>query len=100
MKARTAAGPTVDTAFFEALDEVFTKHPEAKLRYAISSTALETNVLRVDFDRQRAVARIEGNQIITEFPDHDDGEGPPHSIACCTWGWVRGEWKCVKHCPT
>ncbi|GIH08445.1 hypothetical protein Rhe02_65120 [Rhizocola hellebori] len=94
------AGPEADTAFFDALGAVFDKHPQAKTRYAIGTARQEAEKLGIDFAKQHAVARVEGSRIITSFHDNDGGEGPEHSLACCEWGFVGGEWKCKKKCPT
>jgi|SwirhisoilCB2_FD_contig_31_28429973_length_523_multi_2_in_0_out_0_2 hypothetical protein len=62
--------PNEDAEFRSAIKDVFLKYPDAQYRYALSSLELE-NRMKIDFDRQVGVSRIDGNQIITEFQDRD-----------------------------
>ncbi|MFE7842463.1 hypothetical protein ACFU53_42315 [Streptomyces sp. NPDC057474] len=59
-----------DVEFRNAIKEVFLKYPEAQRKYALSSLALEEQ-MKIDFDKQVGVSRIDGNKIITEFVDRD-----------------------------
>jgi hypothetical protein len=95
-KAKITAGPTVDTGFFKDLAEVFDRYPDEARKYAVRTITLETEVLRIDFDKQHAVSRVEGNRIVTAF--HDRGEKVKSSHhACCEWV-KNGRWTCIHQC--
>ncbi|MFE1441850.1 hypothetical protein [Streptomyces sp. NPDC058739] len=70
MATEHAVGSTADTAFLDAVGEVFMRYPELAKKYAISSLALEAE-MGIDFERQYGVSRIEGDRIVTEFVDRD-----------------------------
>ncbi|MEU8990444.1 hypothetical protein AB0C98_29115 [Streptomyces sp. NPDC048558] len=60
--------PDEDVEFRSAITEVFRKYPEAQQKYALASLDLE-NRMKIDFDKEVGVSRIEGRRIITEFRD-------------------------------
>ncbi|WP_203912197.1 hypothetical protein [Rhizocola hellebori] len=95
-KSKTVAGPTVDTAFFKDLGEVFDRYPEEARKYAVRDISLETEVLHIDFAKQKAVSNIEGNKIITMFVDRDEKVQSVHH-ACCDWIRSTG-WSCIHQC--
>ncbi|MFE7113152.1 hypothetical protein ACFU98_43205 [Streptomyces sp. NPDC057575] len=99
MDTKAACGPERDPEFFAALDEVFAKYPEAASRYAMSCLKLERDVLKIDFERQVGVARVEDGRIITEFHDRDSDLVRSHHSMCCEWVGEGPNRKCVWICP-
>ncbi|MFC8349999.1 hypothetical protein [Streptomyces sp. NPDC057280] len=97
MKTKPACGPQRDPEFFEEIDKLFAKYPEAASRYAVSCLRLETVVLKIDFERQVGVSRVEDGRIITEFHDRDDDIVRLYRhTRCCQY--VHG-YECVRLCP-
>ena len=72
MTEENQCGPQTDSDFFYELRAVFEKYPDAAQTYSIHCRTLESDIMRIDLERQVGVSRIEGNQIITEFRDSDD----------------------------
>ena len=97
METRAAAGPDVDVAFFNELRTVFEKYPDAAQKYAIRSLLHEIGKLKIDFDKQHGVSRVEGKRIITEFENIPDPMAGSHH-ACCEWYESGGRWRCVRQC--
>ncbi|MFE3198031.1 hypothetical protein [Embleya sp. NPDC059237] len=97
MKTKPACGPQRDPEFFEEIDKLFAKYPEAAGRYAVSCLRLETVVLKIDFERQVGVSRVEDGRIITEFHDREDDIVRLYRhTSCCQY--VHG-YECVRLCP-
>jgi hypothetical protein len=96
-KAKTVAGPTVDTAFFDDLAEVFDRYPDMARKYAVRDLTIERDVLHIDFEKQHAVTHIDGKRIITEFHDRDEKVVRSSHHACCEW-IKNGRWSCVQQC--
>jgi len=96
--AEYKCGPETDPDFFNELQMVFDKFPDAAQKYSIACMLLEKNTLRIDFEKQTGISRIEGHQIITEF--RDIGDGPPTSVGnpCCEWGFGFGGRRCIRRC--
>ncbi|MFE1771484.1 hypothetical protein [Streptomyces sp. NPDC059008] len=95
MKAKPACGPERDPEFFEELDKLLARHPEAARRYGVSCMRAELDILKIDFDKQVGVSRIEDGRIVTEFYDRDDDIVRSAHHACCKWV----DHKCVWICP-
>jgi hypothetical protein len=95
MKTKPACGPQRDPEFFAEIDKVFAEHPEAAKRYAVSCTRLETVVLKIDFETQIGVSRVEDGRIITEFHDRKDDIVRGHAHCC---QYIHG-YECVRLCP-
>ncbi|WP_328329296.1 MULTISPECIES: hypothetical protein [unclassified Streptomyces] len=97
MNQRNACGPERDPEFFEELEAVFARHPEAAGRYSVQCTRQTSHVLKVDFAKQVGVSRIDGGRIVTEFRDRDYSAG---SIEwwCCEWVRTDGGFLCVRFC--
>ncbi|WP_327732684.1 hypothetical protein OG749_01310 [Streptomyces nojiriensis] len=87
MDIKPACGPERDPEFFEEIDKLFARYPEAAERYAVSCLRLETVVLKVDFEKQVGVTRVEDGRIITEFYDREDEENVPKDLFthCCRY---------------
>ncbi|MEH6373189.1 hypothetical protein V7793_02315 [Streptomyces sp. KLMMK] len=83
MNTKPACGPERDPDFFEEVDKLFAKYPEAAGRYAVTCRRLELEVLKIDFKKQVGVTRIEDGRIITEFFDRDQVERV--GSGCCEW---------------
>ncbi|MFF5788897.1 hypothetical protein ACFY8P_28500 [Streptomyces sp. NPDC012693] len=92
MNTKPACGPQRDPEFFDEIDRVFTKYPEAAERYAVTCTRAEHEVLKIDYSKQVGVSRIEDGRIITEFQDREI-ERASHSYCC---QWKNGE--CQRIC--
>lgn len=88
-------GPTGDTDFFEALGAVFDKFPDAAKNYSISCIDHETDIMKIDFKKQTALARIEGNRVITEYRDTENFAAS--GLICCKW-WRESDstWTCLQ----
>jgi hypothetical protein len=87
--------PNEETEFHDAIKEVFLKYPEAQRRYALSSLDLE-NEMKIDFDRQVGVSRIEDGKIITEFVDR---EAVARMQLCLKWNFDYSECLHWKEAP-
>ncbi|MET8244341.1 hypothetical protein ABZV31_07845 [Streptomyces sp. NPDC005202] len=98
MKVKHACGPEADTEFFREIDAVFARYPAEAQKYAVRCLRLQTEVLRVDLDRQVAVSRVEDGRIITEFVDRDAPQVREHHSACCAWSGEAPHKKCVEIC--
>ncbi|WP_326574263.1 hypothetical protein OG889_04260 [Streptomyces sp. NBC_00481] len=83
MNTKPACGPERDPDFFEEVDKLFAKYPEAADRYAVKCRRLEVDILKIDFSKQVGVRRIEDGRIVTEFVDRDKAEHS--SSGCCEW---------------
>jgi hypothetical protein len=64
-------GPTHHKDFFNALFAVFAQYPEEGKIYTINCIDHEMDVLGIDFEKQVAVRKIEGQKIITEHMDRE-----------------------------
>ncbi|MEU8438629.1 hypothetical protein AB0F18_38230 [Streptomyces sp. NPDC029216] len=84
MNTKPACGPERDPEFFEEVDKLFAKYPEAAGRYAVKCKRIELEILKIDFKKQVGVKRIEDGRIVTEFLDRDKVEISAHH-ACCEW---------------
>jgi hypothetical protein len=87
-------GPETDADFFNELGAVFDKFPDAAQKYSIHCMSYEKDRLGVDFAKQIAISRIEGNQMITEFQDIGY-EGPSARFPC---SWCRSEEGVFRGC--
>jgi hypothetical protein len=87
--------PNEETEFHDAIKEVFLKYPEAQRRYALSSLDLE-NEMKIDFDRQVGVSRIEDGKVITEFVDR---EAVARMQLCLKWNFDYSECLHWKEAP-
>jgi hypothetical protein len=87
MDIKPACGPERDPEFFEEINKVLTRYPEAAQRYSVSCLRLETVVLKIDLEKQIGISRVEDGRIITEFYDRDDEENVPKDLLthCCTY---------------
>ncbi|WP_424890259.1 hypothetical protein [Streptomyces sp. XH2] len=85
MNAKPACGPERDPEFFGEIEKVFAKYPEAAGRYAVRCKRLELEVLKIDFQKQVGVTRIEDGRIITEFLDRDEVLKRDSESPCCEW---------------
>jgi hypothetical protein len=94
MKTKPACGPERDPEFFDEIDKVFARHPEAARRYAVRCLRRELDVLKIDFSRQVGLSRVEDGRIITEFYDRDDDKVRSSHHACCEWH----EGHCYEQC--
>ncbi|WP_086750209.1 hypothetical protein [Streptomyces scabiei] len=83
MSTKPACGPERDPEFFDEVDRLFAKYPEAAGRYAVKCRRLEVEVLKIDFSKQVGVKHIEDGRIVTEFLDRDKAERS--SSGCCEW---------------
>jgi hypothetical protein len=88
-----------DAAFFDELDPIFRRYPDAARKYFIRCVDHETEILRIDFSKMEGLARIEGNHVITEFRARGDEIATPDTI-CCQWehsGQMGGgTWTCTQ----
>lgn len=98
MKAREAAGPDVDVDFFNELRTVFDKYPNVARKYSVRWLHNEISNLKIDFDKQQGVSRVEGNRIVTEFRDISDPTIASSHHACCEWRKSGFRWTCVRQC--
>ncbi|MFF4948672.1 hypothetical protein [Streptomyces chattanoogensis] len=98
MKTKHACGPERDPEFFEDVDKLFAKYPEAAGRYAVTCRRLELEILKIDFSKQVGVTRIDDGRIITEFYDRDDDIVRSAHHACCEWP-QDDDGHCHKICP-
>lgn len=91
-----ACGPDSDAAFFNALAEVFDTFPDKRGQYAVSCVDHETDIMKIDFRKQTAIARIENGQVIERFADRG-GEELAAGLICCKW-WRSSDntWECLK----
>ena len=98
MEAKEAAGPEVDIQLFNELRSVFERYPDAAHKYAIRWMHQEIK-LKIDFEKQTAVSRVEGNRIVTEFQSLSESATTARHHGCCEWYQSGGRWKCVRQCP-
>ncbi|MFB7864858.1 hypothetical protein [Streptomyces sp. NPDC056069] len=99
MNTKPACGPERDPDFFEEVDKLFARHPEAAKRYAVTCRRLELEILKIDFKKQVGVTRIDDGRIVTEFVDRDTVEATRSAHhACCEWP-RNDDGKCNKICP-
>lgn len=85
MKGEHCCGPDHDKEFFDEVNAVFAKFPEAAKRYAIQCIDHETDILNIDFETTAALKRIENGKIIVEFvPRESMGDR-----VCCVWSAGR-----------
>ena len=98
MKATAAAGPDVDVDLFNELRTVFEKYPDAARKYSICSLHHELSNLKIDFDKQQGLSRVEGNRIVTEFRDIAGPTIASSHHACCEWRKSGFRWTCVRQC--
>ncbi|WFB11316.1 hypothetical protein LRS74_32965 [Streptomyces sp. LX-29] len=96
MNTKPACGPQRDPDFFEEVDRLFAKYPEAAGRYAVKCRRLELEILKIDFKMQVGVTRIEDGRLITEFVDRDKVARAHH--ACCEWP-DNDDGLCNRICP-
>ena len=107
MEAEHKCGPDEDAAFFDEVLQVFNKHPDSARNYAVRCIDHETDLMGIDFEKQRGVMRIEDDNktIIKEFQFQeaagDDENLETESaggIICCEWVLMSGgtRWKCVS----
>jgi hypothetical protein len=98
MSEEHACGPDSDTAFFNALAEVFDRFPEKRGQYAVSCVDHETGIMKIDFSKQTAIARIENGQVIERFADRAVATS---GLICCKW-WRSSDntWECLKRWDT
>ncbi|MGD9986230.1 hypothetical protein [Pseudonocardia sp.] len=91
-----ACGPDSDDAFFTALAEVFDRFPDKLRQYAVSCVDHETDIMKIDFDKQTAIARIEDGKVVERFADRG-GEELAAGLICCKW-WRSSDntWECLK----
>lgn len=95
-------GPEHDTDFFKAIGDVMRKYPQLAKKYMIVCVDHETDIMKIDFDKQGAVSRIEGKTVITEFKDLEDikrmrvneccgwrGTAADGSPICAKWWYVQ-----------
>ncbi|MFI8823771.1 hypothetical protein [Streptomyces sp. NPDC053431] len=99
MNTKPACGPERDPDFFDEVDKLFARYPEAAGRYAVACRRLELDILKIDFDKQVGVTRIEDGRIVTEFVDRDTVEGTRSAHhACCEWP-PNHDGHCNRICP-
>ena len=98
MNPQETAGPDVDVDFFEALRTVFEKYPDVAQKYSIRRLHHEFGKLKIDFDKQIGVSRVDGNRIVTEFRGISDTTIASSHHACCQWHRSGGRWRCVFQC--
>ncbi|OEJ21147.1 hypothetical protein AR457_41300 [Streptomyces agglomeratus] len=99
MNTKPACGPERDPDFFEEVDKLFAKHPEAADRYAVKCRRLELEILKIDFKKQVGVTRIEDGRIVTEFLDRDKVERDAGlARMCCEWP-KSDDGSCSFICP-
>ncbi|MEV6581277.1 hypothetical protein AB0M92_24295 [Streptomyces sp. NPDC051582] len=103
-------GPKADPEFFEEIQELFKKHPEAAKKYSIRYIGGEITALKLDFDQTVGISRLQGNQLVTEFVDRatliqnesgggfDEEEVLEADRFCCEWVTNGTRTKCVKIC--
>jgi hypothetical protein len=86
MKAEMhCCGPEHDTDFFEGIAEVMQKYPGLTKKYIIVCVDHETDIMKIDFEKQGALSGIEGQTVITEFKDLKAIERLTGSRECCGW---------------
>lgn len=98
MNPRETAGPDVDADFFDALGTVFEKYPDVAQKYSIRRLHHERGNLKIDFDKQYGVSRVDGNRIVTEFRDTSELTVASSHRACCEWRKSGGRWRCIFQC--
>lgn len=81
-------GPEHYPEFFDQIDAVFKKFPEAARKYSLKCTWHEQSVLKVDYAKVIGVSRIEGKKIITEFKKRADVDTKKLASpgGCCQYG--------------
>lgn len=102
MNQTPLCGPERDPGFFEDLAGVFAKHPDAAGRYSIGCMRRETEVMKIDFNKQVGLSRIEGDRMITEYRDRSNadvpGESLPNGPFCCQWVLLGNHFHCTVKC--
>lgn len=83
MTTEHCCGPDHDSKFFDAVSELFKRFPQMAGKYAVTCVDHETDLMKIDFQQQIAISRIEGSRIITEFRDRS--EPGTESEVCCQW---------------
>ncbi|MEV6581276.1 hypothetical protein AB0M92_24290 [Streptomyces sp. NPDC051582] len=105
-------GPKADPEFFEEIQELFKKHPEAAKKYSIRFVGGEIAALKLDFDQTVGLSRLEGNQLVTEFVDRatliqnesgggfeeEEVLGEESARFCCEWVVIGNRRKCIRIC--
>ncbi|MBV2154110.1 hypothetical protein [Kitasatospora sp. SUK 42] len=91
-------GPERDPEFFKDLAAVFASHPDAARRYTVKCLRYETEVLKVDFDKQVGVSHVEGDRVVTEFRARDEVQTDLHGPYCCEWIGTYPNEQCVHYC--
>ena len=90
-----------DAEFFNELAPIFEKFPDAARKYVIRCIDHETDIMKIDFKKSIGAARIDGDRIITEFPDRTLMVGPDATPSiCCQWDHTGpiggGSWTCSQ----
>ena len=97
-------GPEHNTEFFDALNEVYNKFPEAADQYAVICIDHETDIMKIDFKKQEGIARMdEGMKKVTiDYQDKPAAEASDEGLAssgliCCKW-WRESDstWTCLQ----
>lgn len=99
--ARPNIGPAHDTAFFNDMEEVFDRHPEAAKNYAIRYFGQDATTLKVDFDNKVAVTNLQTGQLVTRFLDRGEVEKTLEATPttfCCEWTITGSTMRCTKFC--
>ena len=100
MTNQHACGPRADAEFFADFSALMQKYPHLANKYHVVCVDHETEILKVDFKKQGALRRIEGQTIITEFRPLQELQSSKSEICCgwdcpvgqhckCTTWWVR-----------
>jgi hypothetical protein len=97
MKMKPKVGPTYDTSFFDDIQAVFDRYPDAAKKYSIRYIGGVADVMNIDLDRQVAVSSVQDRRIVTEFVDRsqDPDDGGGFTEWCCEWSSSR---TCIGHC--
>jgi len=83
MDTKHQCGPNHDSEFFDEVTALFQRFPEMAGKYSIKCMDHETNIMKVDLERNIGISRIEGDRVITEFRNRE-----PERIwqeRCCEW---------------
>ena len=104
MADQQTCGPEVDRDFFNDLQAVFDKFPDAAQKYSIRCAGAENekilsilgkDPMQLDFQRRVGNYLIKGHKVITEFEEVDDAEPRAHGFhRCCE----RDDGNCVEWC--
>jgi hypothetical protein len=119
MAQQPPCGPESDRDFFKEVAALFNKFPGAAEKYTIGCTTPEMQSMKIDFEKEVGVSRIEGKQLVTEYMAKEEAAKflPPESVGevvgtgngegngdaaldrfCCEWKISAGRSVCVRIC--